>query len=260
MAGREFTSADHAKAPKVAVVNEAFVKKFIPSGQAVGRRMAVGATTKLDVEIVGVVKNAKYSEVKDNPPPLFYFPYRQNDSIGSLNYYVRTSVPPDQIMPVIRRKVRELDANQPLENHKTLRTQVEENVFADRILSTLAAAFALLATVLAAVGLYGVLAYMVSSRTREIGIRLALGADMGSVRRLVLREVGVLLLIGVAIGLPAAVGVGRLAQSLLYDLKPHDPLTLALGAAVITVVSFAAGYGPAWRATKIDPMRALRQD
>jgi ABC-type antimicrobial peptide transport system permease subunit len=222
--------------------------------------MAVGATTKLDVEIVGVVKNAKYSEVKDNPPPLFYFPYRQNDSIGSLNYYVRTSVPPDQIMPVIRRKVRELDANLPLENLKTLRTQVEENVFADRILSTLAAAFALLATVLAAVGLYGVLAYMVSSRTREIGIRLALGADMGSVRRLVLREVGVLLLIGVAIGLPAAVGVGRLAQSLLYDLKPHDPLTLALGAAVITVVSFAAGYGPAWRATKIDPMRALRQD
>ena len=258
--GREFNESDHIRARKVALVNEAFVKKFIPKGEAVGRRMAAGGTNKPDVEIVGVVKNAKYSEVKDNPPPLFYFPYRQNAQIGSMVYYVRTALPASQIMPVIRRKVQELDANLPLENLKTVQAQIEENIFVDRMISTLAASFALLATVLAAVGLYGVLAYMVSSRTREIGIRLALGADIGSVRKLVLNEVAILLLIGVVIGLPAAVGVGKLAQSLLFGLKPYDPLTLGIAALVITGVSFAAGYGPAWRATRIDPMRALRQD
>lgn len=260
IAGREFTEADHLKAPRAVIVNESFVRKFIPKGEALGRRMGQGGAKKPDIEIVGVVKNAKYADVKESAPPLFYLPYRQNESIGALNFYVRTAVPPDQIMPVIRKKVQELDPNLPLENLKTLKAQVEENVFADRILSIMAAAFATLATVLAAVGLYGVLAYMVSSRTREIGIRLALGADASRVRSLVMKEVALLLAIGVAIGLPAAIGIGRLSQSMLFELKAHDPLTLGAAALLICVVSLAAGYGPAWRATKIDPMRALRQD
>lgn len=257
--GREFTQADHRSAPQVAIVNEAFVRKFIPDGRAVGRLMVNGGG-KPTIQIVGVAKDAKYSEVKHATPPLFYLPYAQDKRIGSLSFYVRTSVDPVQLMPAIRRAVTQLDPNLPIENLQTMEATVDQNIFLDRMITTLATTFAMLATLLAAVGLYGVLAYMVSRRTREIGIRLALGATSATVRKLVLGEVALLLLLGILIGLPAAVGLGRLFESLLFGLKSYDLRILGGSTLAMALVCLAAGYIPAWRATRIHPMTALRQD
>ena len=260
MSGREFTRADSLGAAKVAIVNEAFVKKFNLGREVLGKRMASDNSTKLDTEIVGLVQNAKYSEVKDQVPPLFFRPYRQDATIGSLNFYVRTSGPAEDFIANIPRALARLDPNLPLENLRTMEQQVRDNVFLDRLISTLSAAFALLATLLAAVGLYGVLAYTVAQRTREIGLRMALGAAPSRVRRMVLKQVGIMTVIGGVIGLVAAYFMGRAAQSLLYQLQGHDPSVLIGSAVVLTLVALVAGLIPAHRASQIDPMRALRYE
>jgi putative ABC transport system permease protein len=156
--------------------------------------------------------------------------------------------------------IKNLDPNLPVENLKTLPQQVRENVFLDRMISTLSAAFAGLATLLAAVGLYGVLAYTVAQRTREIGVRMALGADGGRVRGMVLRQVGLMTLIGGTIGIAAALGLGRAARSLLFELKGHDPVVVAVAALILAAVALGAGYIPALRASRVDPMQALRYE
>jgi predicted permease len=260
MSGREFTRADSLGAAKVAIVNEAFAKKFNLGREVLGKRMASDSGTKLDTEVVGLVQNAKYSEVKDQVPPLFFRPYRQDATIGSLNFYVRTSGPAEDFIANIPRALARLDPNLPLENLRTMEQQVRDNVFLDRLISTLSAAFALLATLLAAVGLYGVLAYTVAQRTREIGLRMALGAAPGRVRRMVLKQVGIMTVIGGVIGLVAAYFMGRAAQSLLYQLQGHDPFVLIGSAVVLTLVALVAGLIPAHRASQIDPMRALRYE
>ena len=229
------------------------------SDLAVGRRIG-NRDGKLDTEIVGLVLNAKYSEVKPEVPPLFFRPYRQDNQIGYLTFYVRSSLDPEQLMPAISKVVARLDPNLPVENLRTMPQQVRENVFLDRMISVLSTAFACLATLLAAVGLYGVLAYTVAQRTREIGLRMALGASPANVRAMVLRQVGVLTLIGGVIGLGLAVMLGRLAQSLLYQLKGSDPVVLALSAVVLAFVALGAGFVPAYRASQVDPMHALRYE
>src|SRR5262249_50399984 len=161
-------------------------------------------------------------------PPQFFRPYRQDARLGFINFYVRTSSEPEAFMATIRKAIAGLDANMPLERLRTLPQQVRDNVFLDRFISVLSTAFAFLATVLAAIGLYGVLAYTVSQRTREIGLRMALGAAPGRVRSMVLRQVGIMTIVGGAIGLAAAVGLGRLAESLLFQLKGSDPVVLTL--------------------------------
>jgi len=259
MSGREFTEADSGTGPKVAIVNEAFAKKFNLGRDAVGKHMAQGEG-KLDIEIVGLVQNAKYSQVKQEVPPLFFRPYRQSERIGSNTLYVRTSADPAQILRAIPAVVARLDPNLPVEDLKTMPQQVRENVFLDRMISTLAAAFAFVATILAAIGLYGVLAYTVSQRTREIGLRMALGADAARVRRMVLKQVALSILIGGVIGIGAAVALGLSAQSLLFQLKGYDPGVFALAAVLLTLVAFAAGYIPAYRASKVHPMTALRYE
>ncbi len=261
LAGREFTLADAGKTPKVAIVNEAFTKKFNLGREAVGKRMSAGEDDEpLDVEIVGVVRNTKYSEVKQDVPPLFFRPYRQDSTVGAINFYVRTSLEPEQLLRTIPAVIKRLDPNLPVEELKTMPQQVRENVFMDRMISTLSAAFAALATLLAAVGLYGVLAYTVAQRTREIGVRMALGADAGRVRAMVVRQVGVMTLVGGAIGIAAALGVGRAAKSLLFELEGHDPLVVAAAAVVLTAVALGAGFIPALRASRVDPMQALRYE
>lgn len=262
LAGREFTRADAMDAPKVAIVNEAFAKKFNLGRDAVGKRMSntPGADTKLDMEIIGLVQNAKYSEVKQEFPPVFFLPYRQHQRLGFINFYVRTAGDPEQLLSTAAGVIARLDANLPVDNLKTLARQVEENVFLDRMISTLSAAFAVLATLLAAVGLYGVLAYTVAQRTREIGLRMALGADGARVRGMVLRQVGWMTVIGAVVGLAAAVGLGQLAQSLLFELKGHDPIVLAGSAVVLGAVAIGAGLIPARRASRIDSMLALRYE
>jgi predicted permease len=261
LAGREFTRSDTLTGPKVAVVNEAFAKKFNLGNDAVGKRMATGGPNdKLDTEIVGLVKDAKYSEVKDTIPPLFFRPYRQDDRVGSLNFYVRTSGAPEQIIQTIQRLVSSIDSNLPVENLRTMEQQVRDNVFLDRMISTMSAGFAVLATLLAAVGLYGVLAYTVAQRTREIGLRMALGAAPSRVRAMVMRQVGIMTIIGGTIGLVAAIWAGRAAKAILYQMEGHDPIVLVGSVVVLGLVAMGAGFIPALRASRVDPMLALRYE
>ncbi|MFN7976763.1 MAG: ABC transporter permease [Vicinamibacterales bacterium] len=260
--GRDFTRADAADRPKVAIVNEAFARKFHLGDQAVGARMSLRATADapLDVEIVGLVKDAKYSEVKDVVPPVYVTPYRQDDDTGSITFYAKTTGDAEALLTAVREAVRALDPNLPVEDTKTMAQQVRENVFLDRMISTLSTAFAVLATLLAAIGLYGVLAYTVAQRTREFGLRMALGADGAMVRGLVLRQVLRMTGIGAAVGLVMAVGLGRGAQSLLFQLQGWDPVVLVSSAGLLALVAFAAGLLPALRASRVEPMIALRQD
>lgn len=260
IAGREFTRADGPGAAKVAIVNEEFARKFGLGRDAVGKVMGFGGNDEMDVEIVGLVQNAKYSEVKDDVPPLFFTPYLQEESVGAMSFYVRTASDPDQLLRTMPPVVAQLDPNLPVEELKTLPQQVRENVFLDRMISTLSAAFAALATLLAAVGLYGVLSYTVSQRTREIGVRMALGANSGRVRWMVLRQVGGMIVIGGVIGFAAALGIGRAAGSLLFGLEGNDPLVFASAAVILALIAFGAGYLPARRASRVDPMQALRYE
>jgi predicted permease len=264
VAGREFTRADGSKdAPKVAIVNEAFAKKFNLGRDAVGKHMGTGGdpmTQKLDVEIVGFVQDAKYSDVKREIPPQYFFPTRQGSTgdVGSLAFYVKVTGDPHQYLATIPKVVAQLDPNLPVESLRTMPEQIRQNTFLDRIISVLSAAFALLATLLAAVGLYGVLAYTVSQRTREIGLRMALGADAARVRGMILRQVGLMTIVGGGVGLATAVWLGRVSQSLLFQMKGYDPAVLVGASLALVLVALAAGLIPAMRASKVDPMLALR--
>jgi predicted permease len=262
LAGREFTRADVIGGRKVAIVNETFAEKFKLGKNAVGKLMArsVGDAVKLEVEIVGLAQDAKYSEVKAKIPPVFYVPTQQDDQLGYGTFYVRSGGDPAPLLKAIPGVIASLDANLPVESLRTMPQQVRENVFLDRMITTLSAAFAIVATVLAAIGLYGVLAYTVSQRTREIGLRMALGAAPSRVRGMVLRQVAVMVAVGGTIGLAAAVGLGRLAQSLLFELKGSDPLVLVGAGVSLALVALAAGFIPAHRASQVDPMSALRYE
>ena len=257
IAGREFTRSDSLKAAKVAIVNESFAKKFKLGRDAVGKMMG---TDKLDIQIVGLVQDAKYSEVKGQIPPIFFLPYAQDDGFGSAAVYVRTSLDPEEFLATLPKVVARLDPNLPLESLRTMPQQVRQNVFLDRFITLLSAAFAALATLLAAIGLYGVLAYTVAQRTREIGLRMALGAEPSRVRGMVLKQVAIMTVVGGAIGLGGAVWLGKLAESLLFEMKGHDPVVLIGSTIVLSVVSLAAGFIPAHRASRVEPMRALRYE
>jgi predicted permease len=258
--GREFTEADRVGSGNVAVVNQTFARKFKLNDDAVGKFMSNRGPDSMNIQIVGLIEDAKYSEVKDTIPPVFYTPWRQDAGVGFINFYVKTSLPPEQLLRIIPALMKKIDAGLPLEGLKTMPQQIRENVFLDRMISILSSAFAVLATLLAAVGLYGVLAYTVAQRTREIGVRMALGADARNVRALVMRQVGVMMVVGSVIGIAAAVGLGRAASSLLYGLKGHDPVVFTLSVLVLVLVALGAGYIPARRASRVNPIQALRYE
>jgi predicted lysophospholipase L1 biosynthesis ABC-type transport system permease subunit len=222
--------------------------------------MAWGGRRDLDLEIVGMVKDSRYAAVREAPPRVFYRPYSQVRRQGQLFFYIRTGMDPSRVAPLIRRELAELDANLPIRDLKTMRAQIGENLFVERLLTSLSVAFGALALVLAAVGLYGVLAFNVARRTREIGIRVALGADPARVRGLVLREVLAMLVIGGVAGLGAAAALGRFLGSILYGIEPWNPAIYAAGAGVLSLVAFGAALAPARRATSVDPMVALRHE
>jgi len=260
--GREFTRLDTMGTPKVAVVNEAFVKKFNLGSNPVGRRMEQGSGGTLDIEIVGLVKNTKYSEVKEDVPPVFYTPYRQTDRVGFMRFYVATSgsATTDGVMAAIKPMMSRIDPTLPVGNLRTLAEQSKNNVFEDRLVSTLASVFAGLATLLAAIGLYGVLAYTVAQRTREFGLRMALGADRGMIRGIVMRQVAIMTVIGGAVGLTLAIVTGLYAKALLFEMSGIDPAVLVVSTAVLAIVAAIAGFIPAHRASRVDPMSALRYE
>ncbi|MBL8213015.1 MAG: ABC transporter permease [Bryobacterales bacterium] len=256
--GREFTPQDAIGAPKVAIVNQTFVKRFLEGRNPLGARFALGRAAKLDIEIVGLIKDAGYASVQDKPKPVFYLPYRQNDRAESLNYYVRTTLQPEQMLSILRREIAALDPTIPVSPIRTMQSQIDQNLFGERIMSFASISFGALATLLAAIGLYGVLAYTVARRTREIGIRIALGARAGDVRFLVMRDVAMFAAIGVPLGLAGGLGIARMLASMLFNVTTYDPFVIGSAVACIVFVAAVAGYLPARRATKIDPQIALR--
>ncbi|GJG88995.1 hypothetical protein tb265_41760 [Gemmatimonadetes bacterium T265] len=260
LAGREFAAGDRAGRPKVAIVNETFARTFGLGRAAVGKRMAEGDQGPLDLEIVGVVRDAKYGSVKDSVPPVYFTPYAQDTSVGRVQFYVRTAQDPAAVLRGVVAAVARVDPTLPVEGLTTLPAAVREGTTADRAIGTLAGAFAGLATLLAGVGLYGVLAYAVGQRTREIGVRVALGASARAVRALVFGQAGWLVLAGGAVGLVGALVVGHLARAFLFGVEGHDPAAVAAAAAVVAAAGLAAGYFPARRAARVDPMQALRAE
>jgi predicted permease len=263
LAGREFTHQDSMGAPKVAIVNEAFVRKFKLGNDVIGKMMSdqgSGDGVTLDMQIVGVAKDAKYSEVKGAVPALFFKPYKQTERVSSLTYYARTAGDPAALTGQVRRIVQSLDPNLHVRRLYTLPDQVRDNVFLDRFIGIMSTSFAVLATLLAALGLYGVLAYTVAQRTREIGLRMALGAAPGRVRLMVLRQVGVMTLVGGFIGLTASFWLGGVAEELLFELDGRDPLVFMTATVLLSAVALAAGLIPAHRASRVDPMTALRYE
>jgi predicted permease len=260
IAGREFTDADIKGSPKVAVVNEAFARKFNLTDRVIGKRMALGAGNKpLDIEIVGLVRDAKYDEVREPAPPQFVMPYRQGD-IGALTFYVRAGANTPAVLPTVAAVVRKLDANIPISNLRTMEEQIRYDTSGYRALTTISSAFAGLAVVLAAIGLYAVLAYGIAQRLREIGIRIALGATPGDIRRLVLGQVGRISIVGVGIGAALAFGLGRLSQALLFGVEGTAPAIIFSAVVLALGVAFAAAVVPARRATLVQPVEVLKAE
>ncbi len=260
LAGREFTAADAKEAPKVAIINETMAKYFFRDGNPIGRRFGFGRGTATDIEIVGVVRDLHTVHLNQKPPRFVYIPYRQDESVTQLTFLVRSSGDARAAASAVRQAVQRLDPSLPLFDMKPMAAQVSESLYVERMVAALSLAFGALATMLAAIGLYGVISYAVARRTREIGIRMALGAARGRVMWLVLKEVAILAAMGVGVGLAGAFYLTRQVQSQLFGLSPHDPATLAGAVTILLAVALLAGFIPARRATTIDPLVALKAE
>jgi predicted permease len=262
--GRTFTSRDDLKAPKVAIVNQTFAQKYLPGVNPIGQRFSLDIARPDPIEIVGVVKDAKYTSQRDEIPATMYRSWLQTPgAINSMFFEVRTTGDPKAFVGAIRQAVRDVEPNLPINNIKTQIEQADETLSLERLFAKLMSLFGLLAQQLASIGLYGVLAYSVSRRTHEIGIRMALGANRGRMLTMILRQGMTLTLIGVALGLGGAYVLTRYLEtlnSMLFGVRPRDPLTFVVTAALLTLVALVACLVPARRATKVDPMVALRYE
>ena len=262
LSGREFTSQDGPDTPKVAIINETMAKIFFPDGQAIGKHMKFGRGLNFDREIVGVVRDSHHSDVKEKPRSFLYIPYTQEPerSVGALTYYVRTSLDPLALASSVRQVVGELDASLPIFDVRSFEEQIDQQIASEKLVAFLSAAFGALAALLAALGIYALLAYTVTQRTKEIGVRMALGAQPKRVGWMLFGEVARLTGVGVLMGLPLAYGASKLIRSLLFDVQAFGFAGVAVGLAALTVVAAIATYGPSRRAMRIDPMRALRYE
>jgi predicted permease len=260
LAGRGFGPQDTDKSQKVAVISEAMAKRFFPDSSPLGRHFGRGGPENSgQFEIIGVVKDAKYGGLTEQPRPMAYFCHAQQGEILN-NFVVRFSGPPEAGVSQVRQAIKQVNRNLPIDEVVSLSEHVGRSLVQQKLVARLASFFGLLALLLASVGLYGVLSYAVARRTNEIGIRIALGAQAKNVLWLVLREALRLVGTGVFIGLITALFVTKTAEKLLFELKPNDPLTLTSAAVLLIVVATLAGYLPARRAARVDPMVALRDD
>jgi len=261
IAGREFTTADTADSRPVAIVNEAFARKFKLGRNAVGARIGTTEGRPPDIEIVGLVADAAYETAREAPPPQYFRPYRQM-SPAQLTFYVRSApgVDPAGVLAAIPAVVRRFDANLPVEALRTMDEQFDDSTTSERVVMTMSASLAALATLLAAIGLYAVLAYSISQRIREIGIRMALGARGADVRRMVLAQTSRIAVTACVIGVAIAIGLARVAEAMLYGVTPLDPRVQGGAALLMLAVAFCAGVLPARRAAAVDPVEALRAD
>ncbi len=259
--GRGILAQDTEASPRVCVVNEAFATFYFGNQNPIGRHVTDEfPDTRETFEIVGVAKNARDHRVKGEVQRRFYIPFFRGlgEIPGSAYYEIRTVADPTSLLPMVRRRIQEINEALPITSASALATLVDRSITRERMIARVSAFFGVLALLLAAIGLYGVLSYATARRTREIGIRMALGAPGGRIRSGVLRETMTLVAIGVAIGIPAALACSRLVRSALFGLEPTDPGTLAVAVLVIVVVALVAGYLPARRASRVDPLAALR--
>jgi len=257
--GRDFTRADAKEEATVAIVNQKFARHFFGDNSAVGRRIGFGTgpQSKLSIEIVGVVADSLYEGPREGVRRQVFIP---NWGRGGVTFYMRTTDASSGAFNLIRNEVKRLDAGMPVYDLKTLQGQLDETLLSDRLIAMLSAGFGLLATLLASIGLYGVMAFIVARRKKELGLRLALGAEPASVIWLVMKEVLLLLTIGLLVGVPSAIALGRYVSSQLFGIEPNDPWMAVGTMAVLTLVSAAAGLIPARRASQIDPILALRYE
>lgn len=259
--GREFTHQDGPESPKVVIINETMAKQFFPGADAVGKRMKIGGgTDPLNLEIVGVVKDSHHSGVNEPPKPFFYIPYTQEKSVTSLTYYVRTSGDPAMLASSVRSAVGELDSGLPIYDVRSFEEQIDQQLSSSKLVAFLALTFGALAALLAAMGIYGLLAYSVAQRTREIGVRMALGAEPKRVGWMVLADVARLTGMGILLGIPLAYALGKLINSLLYGVQAFGVSSIGIALVALTAVAAFAAFAPTRRATRIDPMVALRYE
>jgi len=256
--GRGFSARDDQSAPRVAVINQTLARKYFGDDNPLGRRFSFGSEASEEkIEIVGIVRDAKYTSLRQQTQPTLYTPYLQ-ETPGQMNFAVRVAGDALMLIPAVREAVKDVDSNLPLFDLKTQSQRADESVRTERLFATLSGFFSLVATVLACVGLYGVMSYGVARRTNEIGIRMALGASAPRVTQMVMRESMLVVMIGIVIGVASAFAATRLIASMLFGLAPNDPITLAGAVLMMLLVGSIAGYLPARRAARVDPMVALR--
>jgi predicted permease len=258
--GREFTVRDQMDAPKVVIINETMARFFFPKESPIGRHIGWGRSETPDMEIVGVVKDTKTTTLREEPKRYVFTPFMQESELGAMTFYVRGRGDAASLGTLVRQVARRVDPSLPIYDMKTMTTVVSESLFIERMVAALSVAFGALATLLAAIGLYGVMSYSVARRQSEIGVRMALGAAASQVRSLIMRDAAMLLAAGLAVGTVLSIAAGRSAGTLLYGLTPNDPVSIAGAIALLAAVAVIAGYIPAWRASRLSPTAALHEE
>jgi macrolide transport system ATP-binding/permease protein len=260
--GREIDERDRPGSPPVAVVNELFAEAHFGHQNPVGRHITLGGPNPRDMEIIGVSKNAHYGDLKEDTPPVVYIPYSQGTfpPLEQMTYVMRTSGDPLRYVKIVWEIVHQADPRIPLKEVKTQAAEIDQDINQEIVYAKLCSGFAILALVISCIGLYGVMSYTVARRTGEIGVRMALGAERGAVVWMVLRQVFAMTTVGLAIGVPTALGTAKFVKSFLFEMKPNDPRALALAMVILLGAALLAGYVPARKASRIDPMAALRNE
>jgi len=259
--GRGFDPHDTPSSPKVAVINRALARQVFANENPIGKTFEADAEDVAGpIQIVGIAADTRYADLRSETPPTFYLPYQQKILVGRMVVEIRTAAAPGSLSSEVRNVVTSLDRDLPLINLRSMTEQIKATLSAERMFAQLTSGFGVLALALACIGIYGIMSYTVARRTSEIGIRMAMGAQAGRVLGMVLREVSWMAFAGIAAGVSGAVWLARLLSAMLYGLKPSDPLTLTCAVALLIILALAAGFGPARRASRIDPIRALRHD